>query len=574
MILGKQSQNIRYVIVILFGIVIFLFYASNIKNICTVWQIGDEPGYLMNTAFFTGHDWSGIYDVIPYYGYGYSLILIPCFLFFHTGVEIIRCAIFINILCIVLTYFIQIAVMKIITDDKRVSLLAFISFITCFYPYMIGEAFQVIAESLLVTLFWMSIFLLCKALEKQKMYLYILYGFCITYMFFVHTRTIAVLAASLMTVLICVLQKKIKLRYAVAFGCTCVFFLLIGFGVKRYLIDAVYIGVTNEGELKDRNIITATFILDRLKWLFDIKNMQLYIYGFFAKLFYALVSTMTMAAIGILYIYKELLHKEKQFSLAKSGSMLFTLLSFMMMFAACCVSGTGASDNFTYFFYGRYFEYAMMPFVFMGIYKCVSSDMDVKTISAILILCLFAGIASARIIKYLDSSEIHIDVYRIAGFAGGIKRNSDFVGLILYFTLVLAAMLFIIYWINKMQKMKGLLMLVVLLFFYDSSSICIDTINQINQHGLSDTKIAEYVIKNHDNNSVYFIDDGYKYYGFYSRMQVLMPEIPMQVVQIAQVDQLEDNSYCITYKGCPSDITLGETWQSVAEGSVFNLYMK
>ena len=78
--LSKLSINIQYLIVFLLGVLIFVLYGSNVKNIYTVWQIGDEAGYLMNAAFFSGHDWSGIYEVIPYYGYGYSLLLIPFFL--------------------------------------------------------------------------------------------------------------------------------------------------------------------------------------------------------------------------------------------------------------------------------------------------------------------------------------------------------------------------------------------------------------------------------------------------------------------------------------------------------------
>ena len=53
-----------------------------------------------------------------------------------------------------------------------------------------------------------------------------------------------------------------------------------------------------------------------------------------------------------------------------------------------------------------------------------------------------------------------------------------------------------------------------------------------------------------------------------------MHEIAREVIQASQIDQLEQNSYFITYKGYPIDTTLKETEQSIMEGSVFNLYKK
>lgn len=572
--LCKLSKNVQYLIVILLGMVVFIFYGSNIKNIYTVWQIGDEPGYLMNAAFWTNHDWSSIQDVIPYYGYGYSVVLVPLFLLFHTGVKIIQGAIFINVLCVIITYFIQIAVMRIITGDNRLHILAMVSFVMCFYPYIMGEAFQIIAESLLVLLFWLSIFLFCEALEKQRAYLFVLYGFCLAYMFFTHTRALIILGAAFVTMLVYTLQKKINLKCAIAFGFTFILFFFVGYCIKKYNISSIYTAITGDGELKNRNIITASYIWDRLKMLFNVNNIQLYIYGFFAKLFYALASNASIAAIGACYICKKLFSKENKLSIAQSGSMLFVVLSFLMMFFACCVNGTGSSNNYTYFFYGRYFEYTLLPIVFMGIYECVTSDFNIKEIIIILILCLISGIISSHIIQYLDNGAIYIDAYRTAGFAGGVTLNNNFVDLMFYFSLIPVLVIVATYLVSKIYMGKTLLLIIVLLYFYDSGSVCVDTINQTNQRSLSDTEMAEYIIENNNKSNVYFINDEYKYYGFYARMQVLLPDIPLKVIQPDQIGQIEENSYYITYKGYSVDNSLKETEESIMEGAVFNLYIK
>lgn len=570
--LSKLSSNNQYIIAFILGALILVIYGINIKNIYTVWQIGDEAGYLMNAAFLTNHDWSSIYNVIPYYGYGYSLLLIPLFILFGTGIEIIQGAVFINILCITITYFIQIVVMKIITKDTRVHILALISFTTCFYPYIVGQAFQVIAESFLIMLFWTSILLLCKAVEKQNIYIYILYSFFLAYMFFVHARAIMVIAAAFITLLICVFLKKIKLRHSIVFICTFFLFFIIGSSIKKYIINSVYTGVTTKGELENRNIITITYILDRIKWLFNYKNIQMYIHGFFAKLFYALVSTSAMIAFGIIFLYKKFINKNNELNCMQLSSMLYIFFSFFLMFLASCVNGTGISENFTYFFYGRYFEYTMLPLIFFGIYTYVSYRLNAKEIGIIILLCLISGIMSSNIITVLDSNEIHIDVYRIAGFSYGIKVNNNFESLIFYLTLLIILVTVSAFLLHSVLKLKTVIILLVLIYFFNINTACIDTINTTNRNSIMDLEIAEYINNIEVNDYVYFIDEEFRYYGFYSRMQVLMPRVQMKVIQMDQLKLLNPDSLVITYKDTSSDTLLSNLNEPLLTGSIFNLY--
>lgn len=569
--LPKLSMNIQYLIVFIFGALILIVYGSNIKNIYTVWQIGDEAGYLMNAAFFTGHDWSSIYEVIPYYGYGYSLLLIPLFVLFDTGIEIIRGAIFINILCVVITYFIQIIVMKTIIGDCRFSILAFMSFTVCFYPYMAGETYQVIAESFLVMLFWLSILLICMALKKQSKYLYILYGMCIAYMFFVHARAIVVVMAAFATVFLCILCKKIKLEHIISFICGFVSFFIIGYFMKNYIIGSIYAGVSGDGVLKDRNIITIKYIVDRLKWLFNLKNIKLYIYGFFAKVFYLMVSTAIMAVVGIISITKNF-NNLKKLNSEQSISVIYIFLSFFLMFLASCVNGTGMSENFTYFFYGRYFEYTVMPIIFIGLYASLFGEIRIKKVCIILFGIIVSGIITSNIITFLDSDEIHIDAYRIAGFANGVKKNDNFESLIFYLILSTVFVTVLIFLFHHTLKFKTVILLLVLIYFFNSSTVCIDAINTTNQNSLKDSEIAEYINNRETDNYVYFINDEFRYYGFYSRMQILMPEIHIKVIQANQLEQLTKDSLAITYKEAPSDVILSEIEEPLLKGNMFNLY--
>ena len=77
MIENKKLQN---AFVVFFAIMLVWLVGRNIPYLCTVLELGDEAGYLGNAAYFTGYDWNDIRTILPYYGYGYSVLLIPAFL--------------------------------------------------------------------------------------------------------------------------------------------------------------------------------------------------------------------------------------------------------------------------------------------------------------------------------------------------------------------------------------------------------------------------------------------------------------------------------------------------------------
>ena len=59
MMINRIKNNIKkqYIIVFMLGVVLSIIYGSKINNVNTVWELGDEAGYLCNVAYMAGTDY-------------------------------------------------------------------------------------------------------------------------------------------------------------------------------------------------------------------------------------------------------------------------------------------------------------------------------------------------------------------------------------------------------------------------------------------------------------------------------------------------------------------------------------
>ena len=96
----KKDRLIDTLIFISCFVLLCYIYGRNINKVSTVWELGDEAGYLSNAAFFLGYNWDSVRAVLPYFGYGYSLILVPSFIFSDNGIQLVQGACFTNLFCI------------------------------------------------------------------------------------------------------------------------------------------------------------------------------------------------------------------------------------------------------------------------------------------------------------------------------------------------------------------------------------------------------------------------------------------------------------------------------------------
>ena len=237
-----ESRKFTWFLLAMGALVILVYYVRKVPMIYAVWELMDEFGYLADAAYLSGNKWPFVTNF--YYGYGYSLWLIPLFWIFDSGIAIIRGAIVINVLMTVALFFVQYALLSKVCKDVNRNMLVVCSFVLCFYPYIVASELKVICEVLVTLTIWLCGLLFYQALDTKKWYYFILMSLCAVYSFFVHTRSFVFGGVLVGTMLLLFLFRSINWKQLLIASVTAVVALVIGFGIKNQVIQNVYIKET------------------------------------------------------------------------------------------------------------------------------------------------------------------------------------------------------------------------------------------------------------------------------------------------------------------------------------------
>lgn len=545
----NKFLNKDQVIILLFGFILLCYYYSNIENIYTIWELDDEAGYIFNASLFSKDNWREVFsNVTAYYGYGYSLILIPLFYLCDSGLALIRGVIGVNIFCILLLYFMQIAVMSKILPECKKSVLSVCSAIMCLLPYLVASSMKTICEVYLTLVVWTIAWILYKAIESKKNIYYILLYIATAYIFFVHTRSIAIVGAVWGVLLFQMLYAEKKKKAIISFVLGLVLFAIsyILFNcVKAYILNILGTGTVIKQNETVINVISSNYILDRIKWLFSPENLSIYFHSVVGKLFYLIVATAGIFLFGIGYEFKRVKEKKALF-LKENFLELYFVLAFILMMGLCVVSGTG--DTYEYFIYGRYYEYTISFIVFMGIYYLSGEEsQNILNYIWVLIIILCAGLLAARLDIFTVQNSVNLDTNRYVGFSYGISKTNDWKTLIFYMTIFSVAIMVCFALIRNIKYRIVLVLLVLLFWFLVNNEIALDKIDSTQKTLESDIDFIQNIQENEQNIPVYFIYEPYKYDKYFTRIQVHLKDKIMKVILPEDVQTISKEAYIITY---------------------------
>ncbi|MCQ2527730.1 MAG: hypothetical protein MJ108_01270 [Saccharofermentans sp.] len=576
---------------ILFGAAIVLVFilSLNVRNIFTVSELGDEAGYFYNAAFFTKTNWDSVGAYNPYYGYGYSLLLLPLWANTKNGVELIRGAVCVNIGLITLSYFMITYLLNRIVFKNKSIFAPLISFVMCFSPYIVSSTFKTICECTIVFHTCLCLVLFYKMLSKNKPLYAVLFGICLAYGYAIHTRLLFVIfiflfvwmATSLRFGLINGKKFKKYIRTYIAAAVGFVVAFLVIYLVKRQILsyrESIALAKSNQG-----NIVDSDTISQRFSWLFNSKNTGLYLLSFFAKFFYAVVESFGLCFIGTHFLIKSMRKDAQHNNHAQYGTKLFILIGWFSLILIFTLIGPGSVDKFTTFFYARYYESLLIIFVAFTIAfalkEKVSLAQIVTSITGVIILRFIAGI-----LKYkLKSEVVHLDTNRAPFFAVATKFTDNY-GTMLNIMMCICIGVLILFYLTS-NKVKMAAVVVILFVFVVASSVCIAEINRINELGKADAEIALNILEDKDKEHVLFVDDNsYNYSNFFARFQVLLKDEPLLVDKVNPTEaeykalcdtcyiRMTHNDYIVLYKFSPINDYLVNYGTNYVDGDVFRMY--
>ena len=563
-----NNKWIELMIGCLLGIVLLCIYSSKIADINTVWELGDEAGYLCNAAYFSGTDWGDVAARLPYYGFGYSVVLTPLFWICHTGIQLIRGAIMVNIVCIILMYVLQVYVLSHIY--KRSMEMYICAFISCIHPYLMTNTFKVLCETILSMWIFLIAFLLIRLMKKNRILDAVLLGITTGYILYIHTRAIVIIPVVIILTVIIFKMKQISLGSLIAFIATLAITLVVLYLVKKGIVThsmRMEIGDARE----TTNMLSGDYLWERITWF--INDFPLYIIAFNAKLFYLIISTGGIICFGVWEVCKGLKESVKEKKWIHFTVLLFFGAIFAVMLLACTLNGVGLSDNFTYLFYSRYYEYVTIPMILLGIYSIVFREYKKTIYSIFVIITAITGIITQLAGRvYLDTGEIHLDTARIPGFSYLILEDDNFNTFILHGTLYGIVLVVLLAWIKQRKHTFAVLILAGCILG-SSSRNCIDRILEVNERAYADEEIARY-FEEKGVTEVGFLNTEYEWSEFYSRMQVLLKDRKLRVIEEQDLNQLEDGTCFVSYTNSAIAQKMEESGKLVKKGADFGIYCK
>ncbi len=569
-----QRQNIWMVICTLSIIFLTVYYGSYVSSITTVWELPDEFGYLANAEFLAKNNWPQ--HITAYYGYGYSLLLVPLFYICKSGVGLIQGAVIVNIICVIFTYVISFCLMCKLCQTVEKWKLAFVAFVLCLYPYITANTLKVNCECFLTMLTWLAWFLFYECIEKKNKKTYVILGLVLVCVFFTHTRGLAlVLAMSLLLFMMLVgKDKTVDFRMVLLCMGALVVFGIAGYILKEVIVTEIYtgsVGATAEEEIV--NIINLDWILTRLRWIFS-SDFVLYVYSLLCKVFYIGVASLGLA-YGALFEgvrrIKQMINKKDSLSSANWVE-IGIVISFVLMILMVLASGAGRVDLVAYFYYGRYYEFMICPLIFIGVKYFMEKGMKIEDFLAMLVVWGLSAAGCILLSNHITNSAIRLDTGRIAAFSFITQDIQDYAGVLEKLMLYSGFGMVLVFVCGIRKNIRPMVLIPVFVLFMANNSAGIEAILQSNTTALGDNRIADFLAQDYEQDSVYFVKTNYKYEGFHTRMQVLLNETQLEVVDVQDVEDIPTGAYFIGYNTNNGDAQVSGMSELVMEGTVFNLY--
>lgn len=358
-----QKVSNRLIYITLIFVLIFCIFQSYVGKIFGFSLYPDEFGYWASAANAVGYDWSKVASLGSFYSYGYSALLIPILFVFKGGITAYRAAIALNFILIAVGFLLLLKI-----ADRRANKDDFSKVLICaiaaLYPPYVMYSQMTMAESELVVLFILLCYIFEEYTYKHGYIRLILMVVISIYMYTVHMRSIGVILALVLALILTNVRKEGFLENIFIFAAIIALagiFLII---IRAVILNNVYT-YADAAKININNYSSQGW---KIKDILTGRGMIEFIIEFFGKIYYLTIATYGLAVmacipgvIGLGRIFRS--KGNEQYALP-----VFCLLSLMAEILISTIHMHG-SDRGDSLFYGRYDEFMMPVFILLGIYE-------------------------------------------------------------------------------------------------------------------------------------------------------------------------------------------------------------
>ncbi|MBR1771744.1 MAG: hypothetical protein IJ747_06910 [Lachnospiraceae bacterium] len=238
---GKGQGYVQWLFPILCSVVIFVLAIWGIDQFHQFLLFDDEFGYWTGSAYLTGTDWKSVASGIPYYSYGYGmLVLTPIRLLISSPPLMYKAAIVVNALFLVASFWLARYVTKQLYPDCAPLLRDGLCFLCQVYSCYLVFSHIAWAECLLVFAFWVFVWLSLRVIQKPGIWNHVGIAVNAVALYVIHQRTLSVIIATVMIMILLFVREKERRKDVIVFGMTLGGLLFLHSLLKTDLLGTYY----------------------------------------------------------------------------------------------------------------------------------------------------------------------------------------------------------------------------------------------------------------------------------------------------------------------------------------------
>lgn len=511
----------------------------------------DEFGYWAPAAKMLGWDWSEATSLGSYYSFGYSLVLTPVLYFVKDSITAYRAAVVLNMVMMCMGLYFLYRLMQKLFPGAEKERAAIISGIAVLYPPWIFYMQMTMTEALLLFLYILICWIFICFLENPRALTAAFLVLALVYIYFVHMRSIGMIAAGGTTLFLWAFagKKPGRRRKTLLMLCLLLCLFLSGLWIKNWLIDMLY--HSSSREVINNNDYSGQWY--KLRYLFSFQGFKSFLAGCAAKVLYLGLATYGLAYRGFYFVLKKtvgvLKNQKKGTTDAPSYIWVFLTLASTAQFLVTAVYTIGSADSgndrLDLFIHGRYSELMVPVLIAVGLVQLLESGrVWLGTAVSAAGTAIFTLIA-VYVVKGSETGMTNVHGYMMIGMSYMLEEGGRLTGFLwkawILGAVLMAVVSLIAVLYRKKRHMKWFLLLLIILQIGLGLQAGEHYIYNGNSYGYGDVRMADKVkeLAASEPDRIIFINEGGTPY--IEQVQFRLRERKVEVWDLQELEQEWDS---------------------------------
>lgn len=556
---GQIWADKERIILLCLTLLVFIINIRHVGSIEIFTVLDDEFGYWGNAAYLAGLDWSGVISEIPYYSYGYSLLLVPLFFIFDNPIHMYKAAIVLNGIMLSVSFLLCYDIVKNLAKGVDKKILIVIAFLISMYPAYIAYSSIAWGECLLILNIWLLTWCFADLNETSSNYKFFLIGFLSMYSYMIHQRALGVLIASIIVVIVMNVLDKINLKQVLLVAIP-VFILVF---IHVYLKENIqtHLWLNSSGNMTNDYLAQAS----KISQIFSVNGFLALVKTSLGHVFYVGAASYLLGYLGLYELLRkagkgitaairsrkiDMLGCDQHFPLHN-----FLLIAVLLSLAINIIFMINPT-RVDHIVYGRYIDMIMGPLVLLGFVVLMNRKRNWN--KAFLIISIGFILLTVAVKFIVEASDL--PTFHTVHAVGLLLINTPLSVLLPALTAILVGRLIIISFAHKNNRAIMISLIMISLCFFVTGDIVARTA-VVNQTAAEIIGIVEFIENSDHIMPVYFLWDDQENpaYGKWDNRntknrliadsyQFLLKDIPVKLVNRTELEEIEDKKFVLTPK--------------------------